>query len=164
MHGCSRLAAASASRRKRFRCASVAQWPSPMTLARRCGSDSSAARDTPHLDRHDRFPPAIRNRQSQSAALLSCCFLLCYAHCLTRFDIRSRGPRPAATDARVSRSRPASNRQAVQRPSGASAKISAPHFRQTLSALLIMGESLVRSPSCTARNSVIRYVRNTVIK
>src|SRR5438034_6660092 len=66
-----------------------------------------------------------------------------------------------ATDGRARRSRPVSKRQAVQSPSGASAKISAPHFRQSLSTLLIMGESFMRSPPCTARNSIIRYARNT---
>ena len=63
-----------------------------------------------------------------------------------------------ATGELASKPRPASNKQAVQRPSGASAKIAAPHFRQTLGALLMMRESPARSSSCTARNSVIRYV------
>src|SRR5207245_2457349 len=71
---------------------------------------------------------------------------------------------PAATDGCASRSRPASNRQAVQSRSGASAKISAPHFRQILSTLLITGDSFMNSPSCTAPNSIIRYARNTAIK
>src|SRR6516225_3721098 len=40
----------------------------------------------------------------------------------------------------ASRLRPVSNKQAVHRPSGASAKISAPHFRQTRGALLMRHE------------------------
>ena len=61
----------------------------------------------------------------------------------------SPSPRPGSDPgyrAAASRPSPVSNRQAVQSPSGASAKISAPHFRQTLGALLICGESSVALP------------------
>ena len=52
----------------------------------------------------------------------------------------------------------------MHRPSGASAKISAPHFRQTLGALIML-ESRLRAPHHVLRRiSGIRYVRNTVIK
>jgi len=37
------------------------------------------------------------------------------------------------------------------------AKISAPHFRQTLSNVAHYRKVVTRSPSCTARNSIIRY-------
>ena len=77
---------------------------------------------------------------------------------------RGRGRSTPATGSCSEQIKPVSNRHAVQRPSGASAKISAPHFRQTLGALLMMGESPSRSSSCTARISGIRYVRNTAIK
>jgi hypothetical protein len=38
----------------------------------------------------------------------------------------------------------------VQSPSGASEKILAPHFRQTLITVIMTGELLAHSPSCTA--------------
>ena len=87
---------------------------------------------------------------------------------ITRFNIfngaavirlrRSYGGRVvAAKDGRARRSSPVSNRQAVQSPSGASARTSAPHFRQSLSTLLIMGESFMRSPSCLLRE-ILSYV------
>src|SRR6516162_807868 len=50
----------------------------------------------------------------------------------------------------ASRSRPLFRRQPGQPPSGASAGISAPHFGQALSVLIIIGELLVLSPSFTA--------------
>ena len=53
---------------------------------------------------------------------------------------------PPTTDASASRPRPLSRRQPGQPPSGASVGISAPHFGQNLSTLVIIGEPLVCSP------------------
>ena len=46
----------------------------------------------------------------------------------------------------------------VQSPSGASEKILAPHFRQTLITLIIV-ESFAHAPFCTPQNSGLRYAR-----
>src|SRR6266516_1966626 len=53
---------------------------------------------------------------------------------------------PAGTGASAKRPRPLSRRQPGQPPSGASAGISTPHLGQSLSAMVIFGESLARSP------------------
>src|SRR6266480_824408 len=53
---------------------------------------------------------------------------------------------PTATGESGRRPRPVARRQPGQPPSGASAGISAPHFGQSLSALVIIGESLALSP------------------
>ena len=50
-----------------------------------------------------------------------------------------------------SKRRPLSRRQPGQPPSGASAGISQPHFGQILSALIIIGESLVHAPPLLLR-------------
>ena len=56
-----------------------------------------------------------------------------------------------ATASSSSNRRPLSRRQPGQPPSGASAGISQPHFGQTLSALIIIGESLVHTPPLLLR-------------
>ena len=87
-----------------------------------------AARDKPRLDRHDRLPPVIHSHQSQRTPLPTATFSF---YLLFARRHGGRGRQTPAKDGLASKPSPVSNRQAVQRPSGASAKMSAPHLAQT---------------------------------
>ena len=143
MPGWSKLAAASASRRKRLRCAFVAHSPSPMTFNAtvRLRVFWRARNTTP-------WPPRpISSSSSYSPK---------------SFDIRAIVGSNASLLS--SKARPVRNRQTLQTPCGASANTVAPHSAQTLLAFVILFSGRFTVSTCTAGNSFTGYVCNTAMK
>ena len=111
--------------------------PRLITFRRLCGLGFSAGREIPRPDRRDRPLPAVRNRLTLRAASQR-------ARCFCRRDAaqhrvepahrcpRGRGLATPATDATGKLPSAIFSTHLGQSPSGASEKILAPHFRQTL--------------------------------